>query len=69
MAKAIQMAKRMQADEAAQVALTGDFAKPIAQIYTDLIQAGLPDTAADRVVAALAPTLWRTTQGAAHARP
>lgn len=40
---------------------TPKFARTLASTHADLIEAGLPSTAADRVVAALAPNLWRET--------
>ena len=68
LAKALQVAERMESDEEAKQVASSDFVQPVATTYTALIEAGLPDTAAAQVVAAIAPAIWRTTQGAAHAR-
>ncbi|MCQ4119886.1 hypothetical protein [Rhodococcus tibetensis] len=67
-AKAIQAAEKIEATEQAEAAASSDFVTPVATIHADLITAGLPETAAARVVAAIAPAIWRTSQGAAHAR-
>lgn len=37
------------------------FVEQIARTHADLIEAGLPATTADRVVAAIAPAVWRDT--------
>lgn len=69
-ARAIQLAPRIEADEKAEEAVKAapaDFASAIADAHTHLLGAGVPEHAAALVVAAIAPDLWRTNQGAAHA--
>ncbi|MGN7133382.1 hypothetical protein ACTHQY_08925 [Rhodococcoides corynebacterioides] len=66
-AKTIQLAGRIDAEEQVARETSTGFAAAAAATYTDLVEAGIPDTAAARVVAAIAPQLWRDNQGAAHA--
>lgn len=71
MAAIVQKAHDLDAADAADAAAeinSTDFATPIAATYDALIEGGLPEHAAARVVAAIAPAVWRTNQGAAHAR-
>lgn len=68
MAAIVQKAHDLDAADAAAEINTADFATPIAATYGALIEGGLPEHAAARVVAAIAPAVWRTNQGAAHAR-
>lgn len=67
-AKTLQVAVQMESAEDAQEATSADFIRTVADTYSGLTGAGLPDEAAARVVAAIAPALWRTDQGAAHAQ-
>lgn len=67
-AKTLQVAEQMESDEQVKKVASSDFVQPVADTYAALVEAGLPDTAAGQVVAAIAPAIWRTTQGAAHAR-
>lgn len=66
-AKAAQLAPQIDAHEAAAAESAADFAELISATHAGLLAAGIPDHAADLVVAAIAPDVWRTTQGAAHA--
>ncbi|NKW39069.1 hypothetical protein GS935_20325 [Rhodococcus hoagii] len=69
-ARAIQLAPQIEAEERAEEAVKAapaDFAASIADAHTHLLSAGVPEHAAALVVAAIAPDLWRKNQGAAHA--
>lgn len=68
MAAIVQKAHDLDAADAAREVNSADFATPIVATYDALIEGGLPEHAAARVVAAIAPAVWRTNQGAAHAR-
>ncbi|RVW06225.1 hypothetical protein [Rhodococcus spongiicola] len=61
-AKTIHAAALIDADDAAEQAHPPDFADQIATTHTRLIEAGLDTSAADRVVAAIAPAVWRDSQ-------
>jgi hypothetical protein len=65
-ARAIQLADDAREAEHAEDDPAGDFVSPIASTFADLIKAGLSEDAAARVVAAIAPSVWRTTKGAAQ---
>ncbi|WP_027500807.1 hypothetical protein [Rhodococcus sp. UNC363MFTsu5.1] len=67
-AKTIQLAPQIDAEDRAAEVSAADFAESIAAAHTSLRDAGLPEHAAALVAAAIAPDVWRTTQGAAHAR-
>ncbi|PTR42029.1 hypothetical protein C8K38_111198 [Rhodococcus sp. OK611] len=67
-AKACQLAPQIDDAERASEVSTADFAASIAAAHTGLLDAGLPEHAAALVAAAIAPDVWRKTQGAAHAR-
>lgn len=64
-AKTIQVADQLPPEEEEQP--VSDPIALIAQTHADLLKAGLTSFAADRVVAALAPQIWRDNPGAAHA--
>lgn len=64
-AKTIQVADQLPPEEDEQP--VSDPIALIAQTHADLLKAGLTSFAADRVVAALAPQIWRDNPGAAHA--
>ena len=52
------------ADDAAAEAATArasSIVQPLADVYQGLIEADVPDSSAGRIVAALAPHIWRTT--------
>lgn len=66
-AKALQLAVQMDAADEATPASSAGFVSTITTTHTGLIEAGLPDDVAARVVAAIAPDVWRANQGAAHA--
>lgn len=69
-AKAIQLAPQIEAEEQAAAAVEAapsTFADEIADAHVHLLGAGVPEHAAALVVAAIAPDIWRKTQGAAHA--
>lgn len=69
-AKAIQLAPKFEAEDQAAAkaaAAPADFATSIADAHAHLLAAGLTEHAAALVAAAIAPDVWRTTQGAAHA--
>jgi len=66
-AKSLQLAVTMESDEAAADAASSDFAESVAATHARLLEAGLPERAAALVTAAIAPDVWRTTRGAAHA--
>lgn len=68
MADVLQAAGRIEAEDAARQTAAADFVAPITTTYDALIEGGLPEHAAAQVVAAIAPAIWRTNQGAAHAR-
>lgn len=68
MADILATAEEIEADDAARAQSTTAFVAPITTTYAALVEAGLPDHAAAQVVAAIAPAIWRTNQGAAHAR-
>lgn len=68
MAAIVQKAHDLDAADAEREINSADFATPIVTTYDALIEGGLPEHAAARVVAAIAPAVWRTNQGAAHAR-
>lgn len=70
-AKAIQLAPQIEAEDQAAAAVEAApaaFAASIADAHTHLLGAGVPEHAAALVVAAIAPDIWRKTQGAAHAQ-
>ncbi|EGD23974.1 hypothetical protein HMPREF0724_12182 [Prescottella equi ATCC 33707] len=57
--RAIQVAETLDDNEDDD---TGpDFAAALASTHTRLTEAGLTTTAADRIVAAIAPAVWRDT--------
>ncbi|RAL31150.1 hypothetical protein [Rhodococcus sp. AQ5-07] len=66
-AKTIQLATQLDAEDE-PTRPTSDAVTLIATTYSDLLEAGIPDHAAVRIAAALAPEIWRTNVGAAHAR-
>lgn len=55
--RAMQLAETMPDDEGQDGA--PEFADAIASTHARLTEAGLPTSAADRVVAAIAPAVWR----------
>ncbi|WP_094980345.1 hypothetical protein [Rhodococcus pyridinivorans] len=67
-AKALQLAVQMDSADDARDALSAGFVSTVSTTYADLTKAGLSDDAAARVVAAIAPHVWRANQGAAHAQ-
>lgn len=67
-AKAVQLTADLPPDDEDDDT-SSDFVDDIVTTYDALIEGGLSDTAADRVVAAIAPAIWRETRGAAHAFP
>lgn len=66
-AKALQLAVQMDSADEARDASSAGFVSTITDTFAGLIGAGLSDDAAARVVAAIAPDVWRANQGAAHA--
>jgi hypothetical protein len=66
-AKAIQLTAALPSDDEESTPST-DFVDEIVTTHAALIEGGVSTTAADRVVAAIAPAIWRDTRGAAHAR-
>jgi hypothetical protein len=64
-AKTIQLARELDADSESSSCISTPIAL-IATTYSDLVEAGIPDHAAARIAAALAPEIWRTESGAAH---
>lgn len=66
-AKTIQLASQLDAEDESSSTVSTPVAL-IATTYNDLIEAGIPDHAAARIAAALAPEIWRTESGAAHDR-
>ncbi|ORL01566.1 hypothetical protein [Prescottella equi] len=68
-AKAVQLTADLPPEDDTDDAPAEDFVDDIVTTHTALIEGGLSDTAADRVVAAIAPAIWRETRGAAHAFP
>lgn len=67
MAKVLAVRDDLAAQEVAQEAESSGFVTPVADTYSGLIEAGLPESAAAQVVAAVAPLIWRANRGAAHA--
>ncbi|NKS41694.1 hypothetical protein GS496_14140 [Rhodococcus hoagii] len=57
--RAIQVAETL--DDNADDDAGPDFAATLASTHTRLTEAGLTTTAADRIVAAIAPAVWRDT--------
>lgn len=66
LAKVVELAKEEAADDADRAAVTVSVVDPIADTYLALVERKIPDSSAARIVAALAPMIWRTTQGAAQ---
>lgn len=67
-AQSLQIAVQMESGEEAIVASSSGFVRTVTETHAGLIEAGLPVEAAARVVAAIAPVVWRANQGAAHAQ-
>ena len=65
-AKTIQLATQLDAEDESTLQ-TFDAVALIATTYSDFLEAGIPDHAAARIAAALAPEIWRANVGAAHA--
>lgn len=66
MAKVLAVRDDLAAQEVAREAESTGFVTPVADTYNGLIEAGLPESAAAQVVAAVAPSIWRANRGAAH---
>lgn len=66
-AKTIQLSSALDAEDESPFAISMPVAR-LATTYNGLIEAGIPDHAAARIAAALAPEIWRTESGAAHDR-
>lgn len=67
LAKVLEKRDELAAQQSAEQTATSNFVGPITATYTELVESGLPETAAAQVVAAIAPSIWRANQGAAHA--
>lgn len=66
-AKTIQIAEQLPPENDEDETPSSDPIALIAQTRADLIKAGVPSFAADRITAAIAPQIWRDNPGAAHA--
>ena len=60
-AKVAQLAPQIDTEEQAAEQAAATFVDLIATTHAELSAAGLPTSAADRVVAAIAPAAWRDT--------
>lgn len=66
LARVVDLAKAEMKADADRADRTTEVVGPIADTYAALVERGIPDPSAARIVAALAPMIWRTNQGAAQ---
>lgn len=66
LAKVVELAEAETAAESDRATTAAAVAGPIADAYHALVERDIPDVSAARIVAALAPMIWRTNQGAAQ---
>lgn len=61
LAKVVELAKADDQAVADRAKCTTGVVDPIVDTYTALVERGVPDLSAARIVAALAPQIWRAT--------